>query len=112
MPRESREGTLYLDAVAHAQAATPDRPSIVNGSIAAAIRGDFGDVSFTRRTAGSELFINPLMAIYFTVDADGLARQNLHLDRLKDTVLMRQISSIIEDFRYEVRARPPRAIPH
>ncbi|MEV0400432.1 DUF1152 domain-containing protein [Actinoallomurus sp. NPDC050550] len=112
VPRESREGMLYLDAVAHAQAATPDRTSIVNGSIAAAIRGDFGDVRFTRRTAGSELFINPLMAIYFTVDADGLARQNLYLDRLKDTVLMRQISSVIEDFRYEVRTRPPRAIPH
>jgi hypothetical protein len=112
IPRTSREGTFYLDAVAHAQTATPGHPSIVHGSIAAAIRGDFGDVRFTDRTRNSELFVNPLMAMYFTVDADGLARRNLYLDRLENTVLIRQISSIIEDFREEIRQRPPRAIPH
>ncbi|MBC6460793.1 DUF1152 domain-containing protein [Actinomadura sp. HBU206391] len=110
--RASREGALYLDAVAHAQASTPDHPSIVNGSIAAAVRGEFGDVRFTERTRNSELFVNPLMALYFAVTADGLARHSLYLDRIEDTVLMRQISSIIEDFREEVTQRPPRAIPH
>ncbi|MCW2919712.1 MAG: hypothetical protein JWN52_7780 [Actinomycetia bacterium] len=112
IPRTSREGTLYLDAVAHAQAATADHPSIVHGSVAAAIRGDFGDVRFTSRTRSSELFVNPLMAMYFTVDADGLADRNLYLDRLENTVLVRQISSIIEDFREEVHQRPPCTIPH
>lgn len=63
--RAMPEGRGYLSAVRHAQAATPSRPSIVNGSIAAAIEGKFGDVRFTTRTAGSELFINPLMAIFF-----------------------------------------------
>ncbi|WP_327721284.1 DUF1152 domain-containing protein [Streptomyces sp. NBC_00490] len=113
LPRESREGALYLDAVAHAQECTPEHPSIVNGSIAAAVRGDFGDVRFTERTRDSELFINPLMALYFCVDAPALARRNLYLDRLEDTALMRQISSVIADFRDELpRQRPPRAYPH
>ncbi|NUP43201.1 MAG: DUF1152 domain-containing protein [Streptomyces sp.] len=113
LPRESREGALYLDAVAHAQLSTPEYPSIVNGSVAAAVRGDFGDVRFTRRTKDSELFVNPLMALYFCVDAPGLARQNLYLDRLENTALMRQISSTIEDFRAGLaRQRPPRAYPH
>lgn len=112
VPRDSREGALYLDAVAYAQAATADHPSIVNGSIAAALRGEFGDVRFTARTRNSELFINPLMTLYFTVDLDGLARRCLYLDRLEDTVLMRQISSVIEDFREEAGRRPPRVIPH
>ncbi|MEV6945135.1 DUF1152 domain-containing protein [Streptomyces sp. NPDC051172] len=113
LPRESREGALYLDAVAHAQRSTPEYPSIVNGSVAAAVRGDFGDVRFTRRTKDSELFINPLMALYFCVDAPGLAQQNLYLDRLENTALMRQISSVIEDFRAGLaRQRPPRAYPH
>ncbi|MFG1805596.1 DUF1152 domain-containing protein [Streptomyces sp. NPDC049040] len=111
--RESREGALYLDAVAHAQAATPDHPSIVNGSIAAALRGDFGDVRFTERTRNSELFVNPLMSLYFCVDAAGLARRNLYLDLLEQTVLTRQISSIIEEFRDGLpRQRPPRTFPH
>ncbi|MFI8231351.1 DUF1152 domain-containing protein [Streptomyces sp. NPDC085900] len=113
LPRESREGALYLDAVAHAQRATPEYPSIVNGSVAAAVRGDFGDVRFTERTKDSELFINPLMSLYFCVDAVGLARRNLYLDRLENTALMRQISTAVGDFRGELaRQRPPRAYPH
>jgi hypothetical protein len=113
IPRDSREGALYLDAVAYAQASVPEHPSIVNGSIAAAVRGEFGDVRFTARTTGSELFINPLMAMYFAVDLDALARRSLYLDRLEGTTLMRQISSIIEVFRGEVtKARMPRQYPH
>ncbi|KMS77087.1 hypothetical protein ACM01_00080 [Streptomyces viridochromogenes] len=113
LPRESREGSLFLDAVEHAQRATPDHPSIVQGSVAAAVRGDFGDVRFTERTKDSELFINPLMALYFCVDAPALARRNLYLDRLENTALMRQISSVIAEFRDELpRQRPPRAYPH
>jgi hypothetical protein len=113
LPRDSTEGALYLDAVAHAQAATPGHPSIVHGSVAAAVRGDFGDVRFTERTRDSELFVNPLMALYFCVDAVGLARRNLYLDRLEDTVLMRQISTRIEEFRDGLPVlRQPRAFPH
>ncbi|GAA2204849.1 MULTISPECIES: DUF1152 domain-containing protein [Streptomyces] len=113
LPRESPEGAAYLDAVAHAQRRHPSRPSIVHGSVAAAVRGDFGDVRFTERTRGSELFVNPLMALYFCVDLPALARANLYLARLEDTVLMRQISTVIAEFRDEVpRQRPPRAFPH
>ncbi|MGW0804889.1 DUF1152 domain-containing protein [Nonomuraea sp. NPDC002799] len=110
--RATKPGALYLDAVAHAQAELAAYPSIVNGSIAAAVRGEFGDVRFTNRTRGSELFVNPLMAIYFAVDLDGLARRSLYLDRIEDTVLMRQIVAIIEGYRAEVTPRPPRAFPH
>ncbi|SDJ57373.1 hypothetical protein SAMN05421869_111100 [Nonomuraea jiangxiensis] len=35
----------------------------MNGSIAAAVRGEFGEVRFTGRPRGSQLFINPLMSI-------------------------------------------------
>jgi hypothetical protein len=113
IPRNSREGAAYLDAVAHAQQATPRRPSIVNGQIAAALRGDFGDVRFTQRTAGSELFVNPLMSVYFAVDLDGLANRSLYLDRIEETVLMLQVSRLIEGFRYGLTSRrPPRQFPH
>lgn len=112
LPRASREGALYLDAVAHAQVELPTYPSIVNGSIAAAVRGEFGDVRFTERTKGSELFVNPLMGVYFTVDLDGLARRSLYLDRIENTVLMREISAVIEGFRQEITPRPPKTFPH
>ncbi|MER5860174.1 DUF1152 domain-containing protein [Streptomyces sp900105245] len=113
LPRESAEGAAYLDAVAHAQQAHATHPSIVHGSVAAAVRGEFGDVRFTERTRGTELFVNPLMAMYFCVDLPALARANLYLGRLEDTVLMRQISTAVSGFRDELpRQRPPRAFPH
>ncbi|WP_305790216.1 DUF1152 domain-containing protein [Symbioplanes lichenis] len=112
IPGTSREAELYRDAVAHAQAATPDRPSIVHGQIAAATRGDFGDVQFTRRTTGSSLFVNPLMAMYFTVDAAKLAARCLYLDRLENTWGRRQVTSRITAFREEISPRIPRAYPH
>ncbi len=112
IPGDSREAVLYRDAVAHAAAATPQRPSIVNGQIAAAVSGQFGDVQFTRRTTGSPLFVNPLMAIYFTVDLDKLAARCLYLDRIENTVGRRQVISRIEAFRNEITTRIPRSYPH
>jgi hypothetical protein len=44
IPSGSPEAHAYRDAVAHAAAATPTRPSIVNGQIAAALAGRHGDV--------------------------------------------------------------------
>jgi hypothetical protein len=112
IPGHSREATLYRAAVADAQAATPLRPSIVQGQIAAATRGAAGDEQFTTRTAGSALFVNPLMAIYFTVGLDALAGRNLYLDRLADTVDMPQVSARIEDFRAGISPRLARTYPH
>jgi hypothetical protein len=112
IPSTSDEAALYRDAVAHAQAATPLRPSIVNGQIAAAVRGEFGDIQFTRRTSDSALFVNPLMAIYFTFMLDALAGRVLYLDQLENTHGMRQVALRIEQFRLSLTPRIPRAFPH
>ncbi len=108
----SAEGAAFVDAVAAANAATPTRPSIVNGSIAAAVRGEFGDVQFTQRTASSELFINPLMAIYFTFELAAVAARSLYLPHLASTDTIFQVAAIIEAFRDGVAYRPRRPIPH
>jgi hypothetical protein len=112
VPQGSQEGAAFLDAVAYAQRSTPRRPSIVNGSIAAALSGHFGDAQFTERTSQSELFINPLMGIYFTFDLLGVARRSLYLDRLSDTETIFDVSLAIERFRSEISRRPRRTIPH
>ena len=106
------EGRAYLSAVSHAQGGTPGRPSIVNGSIASAIEGKFGNVRFTDRTAQSELFINPLMAIYFAFDLPAVAKQSLYLHLLEDTDSIFDVGARIEAFRYTVQPRPRVPIPH
>jgi len=112
VPRESSEGASFLDAVHYAQRCTPRRQSIVNGSIAAAMTGEFGDTHFTDRTRTSELFINPLMGMYFTFDLPGVARRSLYLERLANTETIFDVSLQIEGFREKTKTRPRRAIPH
>ncbi|MGW5187941.1 DUF1152 domain-containing protein [Kribbella sp. NPDC004138] len=112
IPSASTEAAAYLDLVGYAQMVTPARPSIVNGQIAAALRGEFGDVHFTSRTAGGELFVNPLMAVYFAVDLPGLARSIHYLDDLETTDQPAEISRVIEKYREEVRRRARRTFPH
>ncbi len=113
VPRDSREGTLYLDAVEHARAAFPEHPSIVQGSVAAALRGLFGDVRFTDRTKGGQLFVNPLMTLYFGVTVEALVAEHRYLDRLERTVLMRQVATVISEFQDSLPVqRPPRQFPH
>ena len=52
------------------------------------------------------------MAIYFTVDLDSLARRSLYLDRIQNTIGLRQVSLRIEEFRNEVTTRVARTYPH
>jgi hypothetical protein len=112
IPRDSEEGAAYLDAVADAMAVTRTRPSIVNGQVAAAIRGEFGDVRFTSRTAGGELFVNPMMAIYLTFDLMGLYRRLDYRMALEGTQTPRQVAAAIERHRAEITPRPRRRVPH
>jgi len=106
------EVRLYLDAVNAADMTTPQRPSIVNGSIVSAIEGHFGDYHRNPRTQSSKLFINPLMSFVWAFDLAAVAQRNLYLDRLTDTATIWDVHLAIEYFRETVRCRPWEAIPH
>jgi hypothetical protein len=106
------EVRLYLDAVNAADMATPMQPSIVNGSVASAIEGRFGDYHRSRRTQSSKLFINPLMSLLWMFDLAAVARRNLYLGSLEDTETTWDIHLAIERFSESVRRRPWEAIPH
>ena len=110
--KEMPEVQLYLDAVNDADLATPGRPSIVNGSIASAIEGHFGNYQRTVRTRESTLFINPLMTLLWAFDLPAVARRNLYLDRLGATESVWDVQLAIEAFRATVTKRPRQAIPH
>ncbi len=112
VPSHGREAALYRDAVEHARAHTPGRASIVNGQIAAALTGAAGDVPVEGITGDVPLFVNPLMAVYFTFDLAGLAARSLYLDRIRGTDDMLQVSHLIERFRDEIEPRPRRVFPH
>ncbi|UGT61987.1 DUF1152 domain-containing protein [Nocardia asteroides] len=113
IPLDSPEGAAYLDAVEQAVADTPLRPTIVHTQIAGALRGEFGDVHTTGRTGGSELFVNPLMAMYVAVDLRALARTIEYLPLLEPTEHAHQVLHVIEaHLSSRPRPRSPRLIPH
>lgn len=110
LPQDS-EALRYLDAVEWTRRAAPERPSIVNLSIASAVEGKFGDVHRTDRTRGSELFINPLMSQYFAFELDPVARRLMYLDALAQTQTMQEVVALISGFRGGLTPKPWRMIP-
>ena len=107
---EMPELALYRSAVEHVHA-MPAQASIVNASILSAVEGDFGDVHRTDRTRGSQLWINPIMAMYFAFDLGVLARRVPYLQHLKSTRTMFEVSAVIEAFQRGLTTRPRAAIP-
>jgi hypothetical protein len=105
------EVTYYLEAVKDADRSLRGRESIVNGSIASAIEGRFGNYHRYARTRQSQLFINPLMSLLWMCDLPSVARRNLYLDRLLDTRTNRDVQIAIEAFHASVPYRSSQSIP-
>lgn len=105
------EVAMFRAAVEYAHARMPGRESIVNGSIVSAIEGRFGNFHRTERTRNSELFINPLMAMYWHFDLAAVAQQSLYLRLLETTTSIFEVQAIIEGFQKDVKCRPRSTIP-
>jgi hypothetical protein len=109
---QMQEFALYRELCESAASRMPRQPSIVNGSIISAVNGLFGNHHATKRTEGSELFINPLMAFYWAFQLEGVARRNLYLDRVANTSTYQELSLAIEAFQAtQPKTRPWTAIP-
>jgi hypothetical protein len=108
---EMPEVRAYADAVEYVNAQTPGRESIVSASILSAIEGRFGDYHRNGRTEGSELFINPLMAIYWCFRLEHVARRIRYLDAMRDTGNLVEIKRRIDEWRECRELRPWRNIP-
>lgn len=112
LTQDSEEFRLYQEACEYTIARLPQQPSIVNTSIIAAVNGSFGDIHSTERTEGSKLFINPLMALYWSFRLDGVAHRNLYLDQIRNTETADEVSLTIEKFRDALpKTRPWTTIP-
>src|SRR6266700_101685 len=112
LTREMEEFSFYRDACDFVAKRMPRQPSIVNASVISAVQGWFGDRHATKRTEGSELFINPLMALYWAFRLEQVAQRNLYLDRIRDTTTYQELSRAIEAFREGLpRPKAWRAVP-
>jgi hypothetical protein len=99
--RRAREATLAVFR------AMPHHVSIVASSILNAIEGWYGDVHATSRTAGSNLYINPLMALCWCFRLWAVARRILYLDAVKPTETFIEVDNAIASFRMKCGGERP-----
>jgi hypothetical protein len=105
------EAERYIQATLAVHNAMPRYPSIVSSSIISALEGRYGDYHATDRTAGSKLWINPLMTLYWCFRLDPVARRVLYLEELKQTETYAEVGDVIERFRAGCSQRPWADIP-
>ena len=105
------EVAMFRDAVEYTHQRMPHRQSIVNGSIVSALEGHFGDFHRSKRTGESELFINPLMTMYWHFDLLSVAERSLYLGLLEATESIFDVQLRIEAFQDSVTSRPRMKIP-
>ncbi len=106
LTEEMPEVKLSRQASEFVRRAMPQQASIVTASILSALNGQFGDYHETRRTAGSTLFINALMSLYWCFQLDAVADRNLYLDTIRNTVTYGDLSLAIERFRAKTETLP------
>lgn len=106
------EFDAFCEATDYVNGLFPNRASIVASSILAAGHGHFGDYHHTDRVKGQELFINPLMSIYWCFRLKGVFERCLYLDYIKDTHSRMDVHRAISNYLYVAKPRPWRDFPH
>lgn len=109
--QKTKAAETFLELVDYANERLPQYPSIVCNSIASAVRGNFGDYHVTDRTSGSELFINPLMAQYWTFAVPKVMKQMKFADALAETKTFAEAAEVIKAQRQQLPLRERRALP-
>ena len=111
--REMSEVQRYREATEFVLARMSDHPSIVCSSILDALEVRFGDCQRTRRTEGSKLFINPLMALCWGFRIENVARRILYLDEVRDIEGWKELAWAISRFQAALPEQKPwLPIPH
>ena len=97
--KEMQEAQLYIDAVKFANQQMKGMESIVSNSIVTALEGKYGNHHSTHRTNGSELWINPLMTIFWSFDNRKVIQQIKYYDLIKDVYTMGEFNGKLAKYR-------------
>lgn len=104
LTKEMEEAKKYASAIQFANEKMKDMESIVSNSIVSALEGQYGDYHRTLRTKGSELWINPLMTIYWCFDLRAVIKKIKYYDWIKDVNTMGEFNGQLFKFRNELKS--------
>jgi hypothetical protein len=106
------EFDAFCEVVDYTNTRMTGKESIVASSILAAGKGEFGDYHHTDRVKGQELFINPLMSLYWCFRLKGVAERCLYLDYIIDTHSRMDVHRALSNYLYTVQPKPWKDFPH
>ncbi|SDM33005.1 hypothetical protein SAMN05421823_112108 [Catalinimonas alkaloidigena] len=112
LTKEMEEAHKYIEAVRFANEKMSGKESIVSNSIVSALEGEYGNQHRTIRTTGSELWINPLMTIYWCFDLRKVIRKIKYYDKIKDVNTIGEFNGKLSEYRNELsELRDKKQIP-
>ncbi len=101
----------YEDAVLYVQNKPFQEPSVINSSIVSAVQGHYGDYHLTDRTKDSELWISPLMSIYWFFDLPAVVERHLFLSEIFLTDTFSDVMAAMLQVMLKRPKRSPAKIP-
>ena len=101
----------YDEAVTFVQSNEFQDPSVINSSIVSAARGYYGNYHLTDKTKGSNLWISPLMPLYWFFDFDCVVKQNMLISEIGGTMLFRDALYKVIAKAERIPRRKPMFIP-
>ena len=101
----------YDEAVTYVQGNEFQEPSVINSSIVSAGRGNYGDYHLTEKTKRSQLWISPLMSLYWFFDFESVVKQNMLLSEIEGTMLFRDALYKVIAKAEKIPRRPVARIP-
>lgn len=111
--KEMQEAQYFKNLIEFANKMMQGKESIVSNSISSALEGVFGDSNFSKRVAYSELWINPLMAMYWCFDLRKVVAANKYYELIKNTNTIGELNKKLSDFRENLEIiRERKIIPH
>ena len=102
---------VYDEAVTIVQSNEFQDPSVINSSIVSAVRGNYGDYHLTKKTKRGQLWISPLMPIYWFFDFDCVVDHNMLLPEVEGTLLFRDALYKVIAKAERIARRPANKIP-
>jgi hypothetical protein len=103
----------YEQALLFAQEQQHQDASVINSSVVSATQGHYGDYHLTSKTSdsGRELWISPLMPIYWFFDLAAVADHNLYISAIKDTETFDDVRQKTNETLKVLPKRPKFRIP-
>ncbi|MDY8137758.1 DUF1152 domain-containing protein [Aquimarina sp. 2201CG5-10] len=97
------EGQKYKEAIDFVDDHMKGMESIVSNSIISALEGYYGNYHRTGRTKGSELWINPLMTMYWCFRLENVLNKNKYYEYIKHTNTIGEFNAKLSEYRRNVK---------